>query len=322
MESNKDFQAVPIVSLDALINTYFGLPQSDQERDSRWIFRGEGSHYLREDYRMQTSLEREALFFDHEIENIPNLEKKLLREFRRRLYHYTSNLPDENDWHEWMALMQHFGAPTRLLDWTYSYFIAAYFALEKATLSSDPKCSSHELGKCVKCIIWGLQMDTFDPNSESRDQLVDSVSSLAFKVKQRNRDQHDTLLFHDEPWRKQQALIRYLWDKQHNKEPHQLVIAVNSFRLNERHSIQQGVFLMPGDVSRSFEHNLTRHPNLVTKLRRFEIHISPKQRNGFLKYLNQMNINRASLFPGLAGFAESLKVRIAFDEVMSSHEGY
>ena len=43
--------------------------------------------------------------------------------------------------------MQHHGAPTRLLDFTYSIYIAAYFALENADPKADPDGS---------CAIWAV----------------------------------------------------------------------------------------------------------------------------------------------------------------------
>jgi hypothetical protein len=45
--------------------------------------------------------------------------------------------PDERDLIGWLALMRHYGAPTRLLDWSTSPFVACYFALDGCDGDSD-----------------------------------------------------------------------------------------------------------------------------------------------------------------------------------------
>ncbi len=56
----------------------------------------------------------------------------MIRKCKRRIHHFpTSERIPQNET-EWLALIQHFGGPTRLLDFTLSPFVAIFLALEKA----------------------------------------------------------------------------------------------------------------------------------------------------------------------------------------------
>lgn len=95
---------------------------------ANWAFRGQ-----RDDAPLNCSLARYFRSFGIDPRAWPEQEERILRVFKRKAHQYLPQPPAADDDFQWLALMQHHGAPTRLLDFTWSPYVAAFFALERAT---------------------------------------------------------------------------------------------------------------------------------------------------------------------------------------------
>lgn len=94
-----------------------------------WIWRGHSSF----EWHLETRLAREFAglpsFEDSAVSHdYVGLENKIIGSFKERARRSLEPPPDDLDLLSWLALMQHYGAPTRLLDWTSSPFVALWFA--------------------------------------------------------------------------------------------------------------------------------------------------------------------------------------------------
>jgi hypothetical protein len=93
------------------------------------IYRGQAG----DDWTLKTRLARavEEWQGDTDFESLISLEERLLRGFQRRAHLFlpAAYLPPADQPLAWMALMQHHGCPTRLLDWTRSFYVALYIAV-------------------------------------------------------------------------------------------------------------------------------------------------------------------------------------------------
>jgi hypothetical protein len=268
-----------------------------------FVYRGQANNK----WPLTTSLERAAKRYKCPPDQIYNKEKHIIREFKARAHHFVNSPPDNREVIEWLSIIQDFGGPTRLLDFTTSFYVAAFFALESA---DDDAC------------VWAINSLplAFPP------YIIDSTGGEKIFV-----DNHyESIDFTSE------EVVRYAESFiQNPSKAFNLILRIKPTRLNERIAIQKGLFLFSCDLSNSFENNLcetfglpfemldtsnasdsqglldnlksqTANDTLNLDTAIIKINLPKQLQLHAIKDLHNMNIDAATLFPGLEGFARSL----------------
>jgi hypothetical protein len=240
-----------------------------------WAFRGQANAT----WVLNTAIERTEFIAHHK-----DVEAEFVAEFQRGARNYLNK--DEIPEHliEWLALMQHHGAPTRLLDLTKSPFTAAYFAYELAIENTD-----------YEIAIWGIN--------------IQHLKSCAIQLLSQD--------FEEALQQNKNLINEKLFEKIFYENNRSLVFPVEPFRMNKRYSLQQSIFISTGTSKEPFMQQLSF---LGEALERsvVKIVLPSSHKKEALRDLQKMNLHRASLFPDLDGYALSLRLR--YDSMKSPED--
>lgn len=262
-----------------------------------WVFRGQQDS----NWGLSTTLERACLPLAPSATQ-QSVEDKIVTEFQRAADPYLRRLPKWNRWLEWLALIQHHGGPTRLLDFTKSIYIAAFFAFDERS-ESNP---------AIWCINHGVLREWMKRQMKSPE-----VHEIPWSNPTEGSQVFDFLYG---AVKLEKATISGF-----------MAAVITPMRLNRRLWVQQGTFLAPLNLEHTLEQNLygmfdltpeeihkppkgyyvdARNPDTLHTLQRspvIEIVLDKKLRPEALTELGRMNIKHASLFPGLDGYTRDLK---------------
>jgi hypothetical protein len=268
----------------------------------RYFFRGQSASH----WTLTTRLERDLDLLGLHPAARKLSENDILDRFRRRARFYTGFELTDNL--EWLALLQHHGGPTRLLDVTHSFFVAAFFAID---------------GAREDVAIWAFhRTGTVLGSDEALGEDFGRLANPELRIetcKYANR-----VLAQESLWKIAEFTGPREFD--YSNAP-QAVLIVEPEALFDRLAVQQGLFLFPVNLQTSFERNLAStfgwdkivpqelkvdefleaiHHGQQSEVGVAKVTIKPTTFPEMAKDLYAMNVTAASIYPGLDGFAKSL----------------
>ena len=314
------------------------------------IFRGISNY----EFKPRSKLERVLINTGIPRDTWKDRENKAVGFFKDKARLLINSLPDDQDLLHWFSFMQHYGAPTRLTDWSVSPLVACFFAYE-GTLSSAINEKKEEYAA-----LWMLNANLLRRVFPSkflfgRDHLGVVPSSIANKF-----DGHDDLKFGiDDVIYEQNYLLRQAIEKEINWP-----IPLPILKADARMSAQQACFVFsgrltdenedtaldqllklkegwynllekelakfkpqPGSLITSSDIFIDENSNFVSYLEKREyvikkIRLPWEWRENILSILARANINANTLFPTLDGLGKATEIYIHTGQPATLHSDF
>ncbi len=229
---------------------------------------------------------RPSLYRHQELktpDKLSELELQLMTRFRQRSIPYHSrSLTD--DW-DTLFFMQHYGIPTRLLDWTENPFIALHFALMGATRTPTP---TGRMAFRSDAAVWMLDPVAWNRHALSHMSFDGGVLSPGDKAISGYRPTPNFAGMHNQP------------------------VALYGAHNSARIAAQQGVFMIFGRDTKPMEHAFRDDDFPANCLRKIIVQKSmiSRMRKSLLKH----GITESVVFPDLEGLAREIKRIFGFED--------
>jgi len=234
----------------------------ESEELDGWAFRGQRVA----SWPLYSALSRYLIRFAPDPAEWSEKERRGIRIFRRKAHQFVLDPSALAEDLRCLALMQHHGAPTRLLDFTKSPFVAAFFALQRAT-------DDAAVWAINTPVLWRVSLRSESGTPIDRDE-----------IDPRERGKFEEYYLPNE--------YPFVW----TGEPH---------TMDTRLVAQSGTFVIPGVLDRPVEDIIREYPDAGNLLRKIVLPADRFRRRA-LQSLYRMNITNSSLFPDLEGLGRSI----------------
>ncbi|WP_315450389.1 FRG domain-containing protein [uncultured Treponema sp.] len=238
---------------------------------NEFVFRGHSNI----GWELKTSLRR--LLYNNYQAKVEVFETYSLNEFKSKFYLYNKDDYEPKTDLEWLAMMQHYGTPTRLLDFTESPYIALYFCLENSNKKQKENMA-----------IYALNYREINKTTINYLENLDASFKYDYLDIENNKDQ----IFENKITK---FNIPLLWIS----EPK---------RLNKRIERQRGTFLYTNERNKTYEEIL--ESEIYKNIPSFLLEFSANFWDNYYTILNKMNINGKTVYGDLEGLSKQIKMVI------------